>query len=57
MGLQLCEAQSPFLGPSFFLLSRTKSAQNSGSEGVYITAVETGMILDLPGGAKTQCFK
>lgn len=54
MGLQLGEAQSPCLGPSFFLPStRKKSAQSSGSEGACITAVGTGVILDVPRGAKT----
>lgn len=54
MGLQLCEPRSPCLGPSFFLLSRrAKSAQSSGSEEADITAVGTGVILDVPRGAKT----
>lgn len=54
VGLQLGEAQSPCLGPSFFLPStRKKSAQSSGSEGACITAVGTGVILDVPRGAKT----
>lgn len=49
-----CEPQSPCLGHSFFLLSRReKSAQNSGSEGADITVVGTGVILDVPRGAKT----
>lgn len=50
MDLQLCEAQSPCLGLSLFLLSRKKK---SGSKGAYVTAVGTGVILDVPRGAKT----
>lgn len=54
VGLQLCEAQNPCLGPSFFLLSRRKKFD---SKGAYITAVGTGVILDVPRGAETEVLQ
>lgn len=56
VGLQLCEAESLFGSLFLSLPRRKKLAQSSGS---YITAVGTGMILDMCRGTKTSnnCFK